>query len=820
MAKKSLVSKKKTYLTEDKYIKYILLALISVFIIIIPFYRGLFFRENYMPAIAFISLLYFAYLVYKLLHKDYKIIDTYLDLAVLAIPICYFISFLFGVNAKDGLDAVLIYASYFMIYRIASEITKNDEKKKNILLNLIIASTFITAFTSVLALSDFITPNGVIVDSRLFGLYQYTNTTASVFAIGIILTIGMLINTTDIKYKLAYQIVLTTLISNFAFILSRGAFVILAGILLLNFILIKTKFKLRFVVNFFISLLSNLFLVYKYFTNGQAEFEHILANYVLSLVICIGLTVLFHILSKNLFKSINEKAINIVLIGVIIVLIIVIIFLLSVKEPIEYRIEHRSDEEQSWKYESFYINDVEAYTDYTIDFDVKSSLENPNSYGLTIRSYNLKEEFKDIFNEFKSVGQNFEHKSIDFTTLEDTDKIQVILYNYETNTYTIYKNIMLKNSYGEIVKKQDRYKYIPDFIANRLSDINLETQSASYRITFAKDGMEIIKGNVLIGAGGGGWKNLYHRYQSMPYDSTETHNFFIQYTIEVGLVGLLALVALIIQLFIGFAKNIRRKSNYLYVYLAVLLVFLHSTIDFNLSLVAVSYILWLLIGIINTDSNIKQITLLKNKWLHMIPVAFSIVILVSSSSIAYAIRLGNKAAIIRNSDLDRSIRLYENAMKYDRFNSDYRADYAQIMNNKFKETRDTKYYNSMLKQIANIKKYEPYNYKYMPVLVNLLISNGMLDEAVAMADDKLKNEPMVGQSYAINIDLNYEIAKYFFENGQHEKAIPYLKNMIKVKEEYDKRNSKVIKPIALPEGFDMKTDLALNWIEQANKIKK
>lgn len=805
---------------EDKSIEYIILVLLSVFIIIIPFYRGLFFRENYIPAITFVSMLYLAYLVYKLLHKNYNIIDTYLDLAVLAIPICYYISFLFGVNAKDGFDAILIYSSYFMIYRIASSLCRVDDKIKNILIHTIIASTFVTAFASLLVLAKVIDLKGVISGNRLFGLYQYPNTTASVLAIGIILVINELINTKNIKLKLIYQVILTTLLSTFIFTLSRGAFLAIAGVLFLNFLLIDGQGKLSLVLNLLISFLPNSIFIYKYYTQGQAEYGSIMANYIMSIAAVLALTYIYHILNAKYLKNISIKTINISLTATVLIFAAVLAFLLSIKEPIQYKVEHLAGEEKSWKSSWFYIENVEKSKDYILEFDVMSSLENPYSYGVIIRSYKKNNEFDEIYREFSSVGSDFIHKRIQFTTLEDTERLRFILYNYETDSYTVYTNVVLKDGMGNIIKKQERFKYIPDAIVKRFENIKLDDNSASSRVRFIKDGIEIFKDNILIGAGGGGWKNLYRQYQSIPYNTTEVHNFYVQYAIEVGILGLIPLAAILILLLNDFVKCIKNKSDYLPIYLAAFLMLMHSTIDFNLSLVAVAYLLWVLIGILNTNDVDKQLHFIQKRWIHISFIVLSIVILVFSSSIAYAINIGNKAAELMNSDVDQSMKLYEKAMKLDRYNSDYRADYAQIMSYKFRETNDDKYYNKMLEQISRIEKYEPYNYKYTSVLISLLASNGMFDEAINMAETKLKNEPFVVQSYIIKADLNYEIAKYYFENRQHGKAIPYLENMIEARKQFDEANAKLEIPMKLPKDYNMKTELAQNWIEQAKKIEK
>jgi len=816
-SKKSVKNEKKL-MKESKYIEYTFLVILSAFMIIIPFYRGLFFRENYMPAISFVSLLYLAFLVYKLINKDYKVLNTYLDLAVLAIPICYFISFLFGVNAKDGFDAVLIYASYFMIYRIASGLSSKNEKIRSTLINVIILSTFVTAFTSILVLAKVIYLNGVVVYDRLYGLYQYANTTASVLGIGIVLAINTLMRAEDIKVKLIYQIVLTTLLSTFIFTLSRGAFLAIAVVLLLYFLVVDGQGKLKLVLNLMISFLSNLMFIFKYYTEGQAEYNNIMTEYILSIVIALVLTSILHLLYKKFLKNISNKAVNIAFTFVVLIFAGFMVFILSAKEPIEYKIEHLTGEEKSWKNTTIYMENINKSKDYSLEFDVKSSLENPNSYGVIIRSYNEKEEFEEIYKEFNSVGNDFEHKKIEFTTLNDTYRLALLFYNYETDSYTIYTNIVLKDDMGNIIKKQDRFKYLPDTIANRFTNIKLDDNNASSRIQFIKDGIKVFKDNIIIGAGGGGWKNLYRQYQSRPYNTTEVHNFYVQYAIEVGLLGLIPLVVILVQLLIGCIKAINNRSNYLSIYLAVLLMFMHSSIDFNLSLVAVAYILWLLIGILNTDSSLKQIIPKCEKWNHIALAVLSLLIFTFSSTRVYAINIGKEASKIINKDINRSIELYEKAIKYDKYNGAYRIDYAQIMSKKLDEEKDKKYYNEVMNQIGKVTEYEPYNAVYTPKIINLMLSCGHIDEAVSMANIKVSKEPMLSEWYNQKIEVNYQIAKYLIENDQVDNSITYLKNVLETKQQLEETNSKLAKPIKLSQEYETKIETAISWMEQADRI--
>ncbi|MFD1903705.1 O-antigen ligase family protein [Paenibacillus rhizoplanae] len=78
---------------------------------------------------------------------------------------------------------------------------------------------------------------------------------------------------------------------------------------------------------------------------------------------------------------------------------------------------------------------------------------------------------------------------------------------------------------------------LPDNIETRLENINFKQHSVLERFTFYKDAMKVVKDYPILGSGGGGWASLYEEYQNNPYISRQVHNFFLQYLIEVGIVG-------------------------------------------------------------------------------------------------------------------------------------------------------------------------------------------------------------------------------------------------------------------------------------------
>jgi len=810
MAKKKYVVK----VSENKNIYTVFVVLLSAFMVVIPFYRGLFFRTEYLPAIAFISIIFAAFMFFSFKDRTNSLI-TYMDVSVLLIPAAYLISFFFAVNAKDAFDAVLLYCSYFMLYKLISDLSAENEKYKNVFINLIIVSTFMLSFTAMLNIAGIINLNGVIVEKRLFGLYQYANTSASVLGVGIILSLNKLINHKDVKKIVIYQMVLTALISSFIFTLSRGGYLALAGVLLLNFLLLKAKEKLKMMLGLFISLLSSSMLIFKFYSLAEDRLPDVWIYYLISIIVSAVIVFLIYSLKNRIKLEVSDKSINIVIISMTFIFIIIAVLLFSIKEPIEYRIEHLATEEESGKHEDIYLYDLEPSSQYTIEFNVKSSYESPLSYGILIRSYNSANEETDILKHFDSTGSEFTHKSFVFTTLKDTKTIRILFFNYKTDSYTVYKDVVIKDSDNRTVKKMEKMKYVPQSIADRITDINLKTQNVSLRIHFMKDGLKIIKDYPIAGAGGGAWRNLYRQYQSIPYSTTEVHNFYVQYGTEVGIMGLVALAGLIILLIISMIKAAKSGSQYLYVYIAAMLLFLHSMIDFNLSLAAVGYMLWMLIGIINSDKNSPLIGRFTHGYTVIAALFIALAVCFSSSAMRYGMKLGAQAAISSQAgmDVNKTIGLYEKAASFDRYNAIYRIDLAQILNKQLRETKDRKYYDGVMEQISLIRNYEPYNHQYTSTICNIYLSLGKFEEASKLADVKVLDEPLLVQSYTIKTDANFEIVEYYARNNTIQEAVPYLKKVVEVKEQLEKVNSRLQEPLMLNEKSLEKIEVASKALE-------
>ena len=140
---------------------------------------------------------------------------------------------------------------------------------------------------------------------------------------------------------------------------------------------------------------------------------------------------------------------------------------------------------------------------------------------------------------------------------------------------------------------------LPDAIQSRVAQIDLEQDSVLSRQMFNQDALEIFLDYPVFGAGGGGWRALFQKYQDYPYWSTQSHNFFSQLMVETGTLGMLLFAGIFLYyIYRGFYRyicmdNVEQRVAGSF-FLVILLGLLgHSAIDFNMSYGYVGFLILL-----------------------------------------------------------------------------------------------------------------------------------------------------------------------------------------------------------------------------------
>ena len=811
--------KREPKLQNESFVNHLFIILISMFLIIVPFYRGLFFRENFIPSVIFITGIYILYILYKLIGAKEEISLNYMDIAVFMIPLAYFLSFLFSVNAKDAFDGFVKYAAYIALYFIISDLSKN-KKGFGLIINGILLSVFVGAVAVIITASGILDLKGVILGNTIFGLYQYTNTTAAVLGTGLFLCFGYLMDS-DKPYKaIYYQIAAVSMLSVFILTLSRGAYLAFAVLGVIYFIILGITQKLELFIDGIISLAASSLFVFGYYRHNTGNTLLLYFFFAIASASLLQWAYFRHIRGK--LPEISKRYGKGIYIGIILI-IAVVSYSALYREPIDTNIAPGGSRQ-------IVIDNLKADTGYVLRYEVSAERQDSDNFGVYVLGHNKKYEYKELAKEIGITGTFPEKRELEFKTDKDTQVIHIYLNNtISENNITTYRNLEIYDTEGNLIRPLKQFKFIPRAIAERIENFSLKTGYNDARFVYIGDGLKIFGDYILFGAGGGGWKNLYRSYQSYPYKTTEAHSFYVQYAIETGIIGLLALAMVFVFIAKGFIKKIKFR-DYLGIslYMGIFMTLLHASLDFNLSLAAPAYLLWGLVGCISTDVPELKIHRKNSRYFAIAAMVVSAFILFNCLSAYRGMIYGNNAAKLISKpqeagdvdNYDEAEKLLKLAKKLDRLNCAYRMDYIQLLNSRMKSTGDKTLWGEIEENLGEVRKYEPYNSDYLGVILNILLQNGRLKDAVNAIDNAIIREPLNMSLYQTKIDVNYQIADLLIKNKEKKEAIYYLDNMIEVEEELEAAGERSTKKIEIPEKIPPMIGLARNWKLNAEKSLK
>jgi len=358
---------------------------------------------------------------------------------------------------------------------------------------------------------------------------------------------------------------------------------------------------------------------------------------------------------------------------------------------------------------------------------------------------------------------------------------------------------------------------VPSKAIVRAQKISIQEISFQARLQFSRDALKIVKDYPVTGAGGGGWEALYHSYASRLYWTTEVHNHFFQTWVEAGTLGFLVFLAIWI-LFLRLLLRFRQKGeeepdqNVLVwgTAVAVLLLGMHSLLDFDLSLPALGLMLFAFMGAVRgrvgTGKN-------KNKGgsSRLSPgkmIAIAVLGSLLSAAVAYpaysfyvagtAGAEGARALLAK--DLERARAFYEQAVKRDPFTASYWADLAQIFAVKAKAKDDAVSHYRAIDCARRAAEAEPYNTRVRGALVNVYRLLGEYGLAVEEARALAKANPLLGSNYEILAAAMVDAAENHIETGAAEKAGPYLLEILEMEEDLPVILGKVPPAVTLAAG--------------------
>ncbi|MGO4496261.1 O-antigen ligase family protein [Paenibacillus sp. 2RAB27] len=311
-------------------------------------------------------------------------------------------------------------------------------------------------------------------------------------------------------------------------------------------------------------------------------------------------------------------------------------------------------------------------------------------------------------------------------------------------------------------------KLLPENLKNRLENINFAQNSVLERGTFYRDAMKVFKDHPILGAGGGAWSSLYEKYQNNPYVSRQAHNFFLQYLVEVGALGIIVFLLFLGSIFYlyirsYFKNSAEPKDSHFLFFIITISLFIHSIIDFDLSYVYLGILVFLSLGAMT--SNIGDAPFkwnldkpLINKIYPSLLLVISIVMLSTSTRMLSANSSFKETIAVsqKSTNYNEIIKPLNDAIKLHPNHPNYALQKVGLDLQVYSQNRDEQFYNEALHLLAGLIDSEPYNRQMISQQLNAYQLKGQYSQAAGLADSMISNFPWDITIYEDSISLKVQ----------------------------------------------------------------
>lgn len=676
-----------------------------------PFFRGLFFKEDMFIYHIFTAIVFTLIWIIKIYKKDYTLLRTPLDWAIIAYAGAYLLSLIGAVHPGEAFYGFLKTLNYFMVFWMVTQVVKNYHTYEIILKILLAAGTGV-AVIGILAATGYSNYPSAFDGRHIMSTLQYHNTTAAYLGVLSFVGITLWILEKSFYKRIIYSFATFLMVLVTLTAISKGAWLIfiIGGILLL--IGMPGIYRLKAIYSLGLTLITAIIINTKFLPiiTGEGSTGGLL-------YILLGFAIM--LLGQILWEAIiylNEKIkLKVGLASLIIVLII--------------------------------------------------------GLGMTY-----------IF-----TGSNLE---------------------------------------------------IPEKMAKEFAEIgNLEDMSYITRADFARWGFAIVKDYPVFGTGAGGWNALYNQYQDYLFWTTEVHNHFMQVWVEAGTLGLLAFLSIwglmLYQLVMIYRQRKEKddSNNWILIWgtaTAALALGAHAAIDFDLSLAAMSLLLWTLFALINSGFIIEGL----NKIHKQIPainitiaVVLSFTMLITGTSYSMAHNHAKNGAItissIEETDsfekLQKAINYYERATASDSGNAEYHADlsytyalsYSSLAKAEHPQARE--FYHRALRAMEKAEKLKPYDTKVRNSLLNNSMMLGDIEGMLRHAKGAVEKNPNDINAYETQAKVLWSVIEHYREINENEKAKEHLDELLKIADKINQQKGRLNPNRTIWQGKELKetTDLRI-----------
>lgn len=505
-------------------------------------------KDNTQTINLIIMLTSLIYIIYKIIReKEYKIIKRKIDIYVLILVLSSYISLILNTysNLEATIEYIIKYTAILGIYIIIRDFVVENQNNKNVIINTLLISGILIFIQG--------------IDNITYNLSEkFINITGNV-----------VISNQDKRF-----------IGIFGYANTLAIYMLIIAIFAIKeYKENKGKINKIFYATTFI--ISNIAIIFSY---SRGVWILTAITYVVMLI--------FNLHKKKYFKSKIKKQVLIILILIgSLVFIVTILIGLKLTEPLELFNDVNIKEKYVQK-----ISSAKPNEKYEIIFDIDSKVAYniEENYEIEIDEIN---KYDDIIAVHKITFGNFNgQKKIEFESQASTYRMTI---NFKTLKRTTQRGLtinQLKINDKEIVLK---YKYLPKSLVEKFQDIRINTTSVVQRTEYMKDTCKLIMKYGIFGIGADGWRDTISEVQENEYYARECHSYILEIFSEFGIIGFIGILGIFINI-------LRTKEKDIYIRIALIVLMLHSCIDFDLSFMYMLIIFFTMIACTDFQTEDKK----------------------------------------------------------------------------------------------------------------------------------------------------------------------------------------------------------------------
>lgn len=831
-------------------LRILLLVALSVVIFYPPFLRGLYFETEQLPAEICVFFIFLAFWIYKILKRDKRFLDTPVDYAAFGFVLVYFISIFVAVGTRQAIGEWLKYCMYFAIFLMLSDLA-TTYRSRTAMLWVIIASALGVSFIGIdgaagerisKALNAFFkafgakhdTFFGTFVGGRINSTLQYPNALAAYLMAVYFVCLGVMTASSKVWIRLIAGASSYILIVTFMLTMSRGAYLFLPIAAVLFVVLLPKGNRVRGVVFAIPSLAGLGATVVKlsgYMANAEGNESNIwfytmigiAISFVAALIVSFAIRWL-EMLDWKVYAALSVLVVAAGVAGVVL--------MITTKIPLE--LAHSLEQADSVLTVRRSV-ELEPEKEYKLVMEVEAqnSAGKPNTYIVNIASRNFAGiiEAKDTpITTFEGKASNgIEKQEIKFKVPTDSRTVSFSFINQFQGTKAVFHSakVVPVDQSSKIEEIPLKYKYIPESFYSRFDETK-ETKSGIERTIFYKDGMKIFKDHWLLGAGGGGWQLLNFSYQSYLYWSTQAHNYFVQIAVECGVLGLVVMFLLFIAIGLVLINGLRYRNAanmqdsvlQAGLFAAIAAMFMHSAIDFDLSLSAVFLVLWQFIALFNSMARNRQNGRVeteaqgelseflakldvqgKMKRLSLHPaigIVIAMVLMIFPITFLAGTNYARAASeALEQDNISAAVKNMKKAADTDSFMPNYKIDYANLVIKQDQKAITQKDLQTANKYAEQAEKAARHNVDTATRLGIYYLATGVIDKGLANIDKATELRPLRPEEWQQKADAYMQVAMYYLQQGDTTNAESFFDKIMGIENKVREVNKKNMIPFVL-----------------------